>query len=227
VTTYDAKYVANRLHKRRVQNRAVDWVSGYFPSGKPAMDFRMVRYDGMPSRECILTFESDPKVIAYWEKPGGFRWTDGYCWRDYDPDYAVDLADGRRIAVEVRPSYRVAKTRFLEKLPHIRRHAISEAGYDDLELWTEVEIQVQPRLANAALIASERTFVFSEEEEHRMRLAARRIGGRATVRQLRAAFGFGERSFRAVIRLVALGELVVERPDLPLDDNAIVAAANR
>ncbi len=224
--TYDPRFVGGPTHTRTAVNRAVDWISGEYPSGKPAMDFRMVRWDGTPSRAFIVVLEGDKAVISYREKPAPFRWTDGLRWRTYTPDFAVDLADGRKIGVEVMPMRRVVKTGFLRRLPHIRRAALGN-GYSDFELWTENEIEQQPRLANEALIASERTFVSDEGEEHRMRLAIRELGGRASVSQLRRASGLESRSFRAVVRLVALGELRATRPDLPLDDYAVVEIPNR
>ena len=177
-TEYKPRFVDRPLHTRTVVNRAVDWIAGEFPSAKAAMDFRMVRYDGMLSRDFVVTMENDAAVTAYWEKPASFRWTDGLRWRSYTPDYAVDLIDGRTIAVEVMPLAKVAKTRFLARAPHIRRAAIG-AGYSDFELWTDAEIERQPRLANAGLLASERSFVVDEEQLHRVRVAVRELGGRA------------------------------------------------
>jgi hypothetical protein len=202
-------------------NRAVDWIAGEFPSAKAAMDFRMVRYDGMLARSFVVTMENDPAVVAYWEKPAPFRWTDGLRWRSYTPDYAVELADGRTIAVEVMPLAKVAKTQFMGRAPNIRCAAVG-AGYSDFELWTEAEIESQPRLANAGLLASERSFVDDDEQLHRVRVAVRELGGRARVGELRRASRLAECSFRAVVRLVALGELRMTDDAIPLDDNAAV-----
>ena len=224
--TYTPRFVAGPMHRRSAPNRAVDWIAGEFPSAKTAMAYRMVRYDGMLSRNFILNMESDTSVISYWEKPAPFRWTDGLRWKTYPPDYAVDIADGRKICVEVMALYWVARTRFLVRLPHIRRSAI-RAGYADFELWTEHELAIQPRLANAALLSSERSFVIEEAHIHRMRVVVREQGGRASIRDLRRKSGLGRPSFRAVIRLIANGELCAVNPDLPLDDYAVVEISKR
>jgi hypothetical protein len=218
---YTGQFVASPLHRRKIQNRAVDWIAGEYPSAKPAMNFRMVRYDGMLSREFIIALENDRRVLSYWEKPKVFRWTNGLRWKDYTPDYAVDLADGRKIAVEVMPLIQVAKTGFLNRSPFIRRAAI-EAGYADFELWTEREFVRQPSHANADLLASERSFVVDDAHVHRMRLVAREMGGRARVGDLRRKSGVGPQSFRTVIRLVAIGDLRIANSFAPLDDDAVV-----
>lgn len=218
---YTGRFVAGPTHKRTVQNRAVDWIAGEYPSAKAAMNYRMVRYDGMLSRDFIITMENDPRVLSYWEKPAKFRWSNGLRWRDYTPDYAVNLVDARKIAVEVMPLKRVAKIGFLNRAPFIRRAAVG-AGYFDFELWTETEIERQPLLANADLVASERSFVIDEALVHRMRLVVRELGGRARVADLRRRSGIGTQSFRTVVRLVAIGDLRIVNPFLPLDDNAVV-----
>ena len=218
---YNPRFVAGPVHPRKSQDRGVDWISGYYPSGKAAMNFRLVRYDGMLSHDLILKLESDSAVISYWEKPATVRWSDGLRWKTYRPDYKVDLVDGRSICVEVMPLAKVAKTGFLHRLPHIRRYCL-RAGYADFELWTEQELSIQPRLANDALLGSARTFVTDDAVTLRVRVLIRERGGRATIRDLRRESGLGRRSFRAVIRLVATGELCAVNPNQPLDDNATV-----
>jgi hypothetical protein len=190
------------------------------------MNYRMVRYDGVLSCDFIICLEDDPSVVSYWEKPGEFRWTDGLRWKRYTPDYAVVLNDNRRIGVEVRPIKSVVKSRFLEKLPFIRRAALAN-GYDDFELWTEQEIRVQPRLANAALIASSRSFLADEAALHRMRLVIRESGGRGGVRHLRQASGLGNQAFRTIVRLIGLGDLRMVDASIPLDDHAAVEIPSR
>jgi len=224
-TNYTPRFVDRPLHTRTVVNRAVDWIAGEFPSAKAAMDYRMVRYDGLLSRDFILNLEDDPSVVSYWEKPNAFRWSNGVRWRKYTPDYAVDLDDGRTICVEVMPLSRVAKSRFLDRLPFNRRFAI-RTGYADFELWTEQEVTIQPKLANAELVGSERSFVTDEAQTHRMRVLVRERDGRASIRDLRRESGLGRQSFRAIIRLIANGELRAVNPNVPLDDNAVVEIPN-
>jgi hypothetical protein len=219
--TYDPHLVARPTHRRPAQKRSVDWISGLFPSAKEAMDNKMTRWDGMLSYKLILLLENDPSVISYFEKPLSVRWTDGARWRTYTPKFSIHLADGRKICVEVRATKRVEKTRFLAAFPHIRR-AILKGGFDEFELWTEKHIEIQPQLANAELIASERSFVTNAETEHLTLKALLQLGGSAKVRDLRRASGVGQGSFRAVVRLVAAGHARLARPDLVFDDSAVV-----
>lgn len=218
---YDPRFVAGPLHKRSAVNRSVDWVSGEFPSSKRAMDYRMVRYDGVLGREFVLMQEHDTNVLAYWERPFEIRYSDGVRWRKYTPKFSIDLADTRRICVEIGWTRTLAKSRFFERFPHIRR-AILKKDYDGFEVWTEKDVGAQPWLANAELVSSERTFVSDEEQERAALAALMRLGGRATVRDLRAASGVGAGSFRAVVRLVAFGHARLARPDLVFDDHAVV-----
>jgi hypothetical protein len=62
------------------------------------------------------------------------------------------------------------------------------------------------------------------DEEHLLAVsyAMRLAGGRLTIRELRARSGLGENAYRAIIRLVARGDLPPERDDVLLDDNAFV-----
>ncbi|BBU63062.1 hypothetical protein MSC49_29970 [Methylosinus sp. C49] len=219
---YTPRFVDSPLHRRDAVHRAVDWISEEFPSAKPAMNYRMVRCDGTLSSDFVVLMENDPNVQEYWEKPASFRWKDDKGKRrNYTPDFAVVLADGRWIAVEVMPMTLVGRTRFLSKAPFIRTAAL-DAGYDGFELWTDREISVQPRLANASLLAGARTFVADEAALHSMRVVVRELGGRACVRDLRRLSGLGDRAFRAVARLVAFGELRMVHDDVLLDDHAFV-----
>lgn len=144
---YTPRFVDSPLHRRDAVHRAVDWISEEFPSAKPAMNYRMVRCDGTLSSDFVVLMENDPSVVEYWEKPASFRWKDDKGKRrNYTPDFAVVLADGRWIAVEVMPMTLVGRTRFLSKAPFIRTAAL-DAGYDGFELWTDREISVQPKLA--------------------------------------------------------------------------------
>lgn len=203
-----------------------DCFTGEFPSGKPAMDYRMVAYEGLLVREFMALLEADGNVPSYREAPEEFRWFDGLRRRGCRCHVAVSLADGRAVAVLVHHADYVDKKGLRSLLPFIADGA-AEAGYDDLELWTECEIHAGNALANAFLVASENSFVVDEEPLHMMRATVDRLGGRARVRDLRLSSGLGERAFRAVVKLVALGDLVPVDPAAILDDFAFVKVPRR
>jgi hypothetical protein len=184
------------------------------------MGYRMVAYEGLLARDFIVLLEQDDTVLRYQEEPPAFRWQDGIWRRSYTPDFAVELDDGRRICVEVKPLKKVAKLGWDEIRPLVEDGARA-AGFDSLELWTEIEIGAL-EVANAALIASERSFVVDETERHTMLVVLDRFGGQGRVRELRAASGLGARAYRAVVAIVARGEAELADPRKPFDDHALV-----
>ena len=215
-----SRHVGKPSPSRRVVTGRRDCITGEFPSGKPGMGSRMVAYEGLLARDFILLLEQDDAVLRYQEEPTAFRWHDGARGRSYTPDFAVEIDDGRRIAVEVKPLKRVVRLGWDRIRPRIEAGARA-AGYDGFELWTEIEIGAL-RVANAALIASERSFVVDEAEQHTMRIVLDRFGGQARVRELRAASGLRARAFRAVVALIARGEAELVEPGRPFDDHAVI-----
>ncbi|WP_292495333.1 hypothetical protein [Methylobacterium sp.] len=180
----------------------------------------MVAYEGLLARDFIILLEQDDSVLRYQEEPTAFWWHDGFRRRSYTPDFAVDLDDGRSICVEVKPLKKVVKLGWDEFRPLIEVGARA-AGYDSFELWTEIEIDALG-VANAALIASERSFVVDETEQHTMRMVLDRFGGLGRVRELRAASSLGARAFRAIVSLVARGEAELADLGRPFDDYALI-----
>lgn len=217
-----SRHVGKPTGTRKVVTGRRDIITGEYPSGKPAMGYRMVAYEGMLSRDFIVLIENDPRVVSYQEEPEPFPWFDGLKWHSYTPDFSVLLDDGRRICVEIKPYRR------LRKLPAGFRDGATagalDNGYDAFEIWTDREIGGLA-VANASLIASERTFIVDDHELHAMRVAVDSLGGKATIRDLRIRSDLGQRAFRAAIALVARRELVAEDEARPLDDNAVLRRA--
>ncbi|AYO83178.1 hypothetical protein ABID82_003314 [Methylobacterium sp. PvP062] len=218
--TLRSRHVGKPTPSRRIVTGRRDCITGEVPSGKVGMGYRMVAYEGLLARDFILILEQDDAVLRYQEEPVPFRWHDGVRWRRYTPDFAVEIDDGRRISVEVKPRKRVIRLGWDGIRPRIEAGARA-AGYDGFELWTEAEIDAL-RVANAALLASERTFVVDEAEQHTMRVVLDRCGGQGRVRELRAASGLQDRAFRAVVALVARGEAELADPGRPFDDHAVI-----
>ncbi len=218
--TLRSRHVGKPSPSRPVVTGRRDCITGEVPSGKAGMGYRMVAYEGLLARDFILILEQDDAVLRYQEEPAPFRWHDGVRWRSYTADFAVEIDDGRRVAVEVKPRTRVIRLGW-DGIRHRIEAGARAAGYDGFELWTEVEIDAL-RVANAALVASERTFVADEAEQHTMRVVLDRFGGQGLVRDLRAASGLQARAFRAVVALVARGEAELADPGRPFDDHAMI-----
>jgi hypothetical protein len=223
---YRARFVGRPEPSRRLVTGHSDAFTGEFPSGKSAMGFRMVAYEGILVREFMALLEDDGNVVSYREAPPPFAWDDGGEGGECRCDVAVTLADGRRIAVLVHHARYVRKANLKAIVPHLRDGAMA-AGYDGFELWTEREIHAGHGLANALLIASERTFVDDEAALHTMLNAVDRLGGRATVRELRIESNLGAAAFRAIVKLIATGALVQVDRRAILDDHALVEIPRR
>jgi len=223
---YRARFVGRPEPSRRLVTGRSDCFTGEFPSGKPAMGFRMVAYEGILVREFMALLEDDANVVSYREAPPPFAWDDGDEGGECRCHVAVTLADGGRIAVLVHHARHVRKADLAAIVPYLTDGAIA-AGYDGFELWTEHEIHAGHGLANALLIASERTFVVDETALHTMRNAVDRLGGHATVRELRIESSLGAAAFRAVVKLIAMGELVQVDRRAILDDHALVEIPRR
>jgi hypothetical protein len=224
---YRARFVGRPEPSRPLATGRRDCFTGEFPSGKPAMGLRMVAYEGILVREFMALLEDDSNVVSYREAPPPFAWDDGNEGGECRCHVAVTLAEGRRIAVLVHHAKYVRKANLPAIVPYLTDGAIA-AGYDGFELWTEREIHAGNGLANALLVASERgTFVVDETVLHTMRNAVDRLGGHATVRELRIESNLGAAAFRAVVKLIAAGELVQVDRRAILDDHALVEIPRR
>lgn len=217
-----SRHVGKPSPSRKIITGRRDCITGVFPSSKPKMGHRMVAYEGMLARDFIALIDCDPFVESYQEEPASFPWTDGIDWRTYTPDFSVTLIDGRKICVEVKPHRRVLK------FPPSFFMGISEAslgaGYSAFEVWTD-RMMGAVAVANAGLLASERTFITNDSELFTIRRATDRVDSLVTIRELRRISGLGRRAYRAVIGLIARGELLPVHPHVPLDDQALLRRA--
>jgi hypothetical protein len=184
------------------------------------MGYRMVAYEGLLARDFIVLLENDDQIISYREEPPSFTFFDGIDYHSYTPDFDVSSLDGRRLCVEVKPLHVLTELRLYDVYAHIKVAAL-ESGYDAFELWTDREMGAI-RVANASLLASERSFITDEDALHSMRVTIDRLGGRARIQDLRLSSNLGAYAFRAIVALIARRELSPLCPNRLLDDNAIV-----
>ncbi|MFC6789994.1 Tn7 transposase TnsA N-terminal domain-containing protein [Methylobacterium komagatae] len=130
--TLRSRHVGKPSPSRPVVTGRRDCITGEVPSGKAGMGYRMVAYEGLLARDFILILEQDDAVLRYQEEPAPFRWHDGVRWRSYTADFAVEIDDGRRVAVEVKPRKRVIRLGWDGFRPRIEAGARA-AGYDGFE----------------------------------------------------------------------------------------------
>ncbi|WP_188577940.1 hypothetical protein [Azorhizobium oxalatiphilum] len=169
----------------------------------------------------MALLEEDDNVVAYQEAPASFRWSDGRKIRTCYPTAAARLTDGRLICLLLNRSQRS----FPECDPayaHSVRQAAAKAGYDAVEIWTETEIKAGNRLANALLVGHARCVDADQMHLHAVRTAIDRLGGKASIRDLRISCGLGNQAFRAIIKLIAMRELKPINANDILDDFAVV-----
>lgn len=217
---YDARHVASPKEKRRVQDRAVDHVSGLYPSAKPAGEFRMVRYEGILMRNLFCFLENRRDVVTYEGKPFTVRYFLDGRWRSFTPHVVVNYPDKRKVAHVVTWSSFAASENFEHRRPAIEE-ALLARKINELVLTTEADVKVRPRIDNEALIASARTSPRDDEVRMRLLVSFAALGHRATVRELRRSV-LHVSSFREIVRLVADGEWSVENIDAPFDDRAVI-----
>ncbi|MHB1401831.1 MAG: TnsA endonuclease N-terminal domain-containing protein [Thiobacillus sp.] len=133
---------------RKVITRRGRRFRGYFPSSKLG---RMVAWESLLERDAILLIEFSPGVLSYQEQPALVQYADGTRVRDYYPDFELELANGKRIHVEVKSSHQLAKPEFKAKYTAIAEHYARIRM--DYRIVTEAEICREPLQTNLRLLA--------------------------------------------------------------------------
>lgn len=138
------------------------------------------------------------------ESQVAFCWTDrGGCDRTHYFDYRVSLRDGSRVAIFVKSAKRAASARVQAQLRAIAAQ-VTPAFADRVVVMTEQHLD-PIETHNAELLYETRA---SEPEVDALaRRALRLITGPVRIRDLVAEIGRDGQGFRAVVRLIGLGEL--------------------
>jgi hypothetical protein len=148
---------------------------------------------------------ADPNVVDLWEQPAAVEYVDEYGKkRRHTFDFVVLLKDGTRIAIQVKPwkrseKWRAILARIAAQMP--RRFA------DFVLLLTERDL---PRdlVHNSVLIHAVRRDPPRGYDEQLREIVAT-LNGSVKVADLVKHSGLEGRGFRAVVRLIANGELIV------------------
>jgi hypothetical protein len=197
--------------------------SGYFPSTKNG---KLIVYESLLERDFIALLEDDRDILSYDEQPPTLIWSDGIDTYETTFDFRYEDIDHQWTLVEVKPLENVLKHNLIEHYAYARAYAL-RAGYHAFELWTDREIRAMPRLANADMKIFQDTPYWDDTHLIAVQYAMRKVGGRATIRELRAASNLKEAAYRVIVKLVAQGDFVPERPDCLLDDNAVLLWTGR
>lgn len=121
--------------------------------------------------------------------------------RHHTFDFMQTLVDGRKVAVAVRPEARAAKVRVI-----VRLIAQQAKGFADAYLVVTDSMLTREKVHNAQLILSCRADADRPADE-RVRSLVAGISAPVRIAQIVAASGLGGAAFRAVVRLIDLGEL--------------------
>jgi len=116
---------------------------GKFPSRKTG---RLVHYEGLLERDAIYLFETSPLIESYAEQPERIHFPDGNKLRRYTPDFVLDLHDGRRVLVEIKPARCLQQPDVRHKLDCVATE-LERTGQAFLVL-SEADLRQQPRLDN-------------------------------------------------------------------------------
>ncbi|RAZ81737.1 hypothetical protein [Cereibacter johrii] len=147
------------------------------------------------------TLELREQVLFRW----GDRPTDKHVF-----DMVVKERSGRRIAYTVKPEIRLRSGRFLAEIQEIAYWVKFKQFADDVRLLTDTDLD-PVELYNARVTAAVAK-PDAEADSRAVALAATLTGARS-IRDLTQALGMGERSYRAVLRLLRNHRLCTARTD--------------
>jgi hypothetical protein len=209
----------------RLGNPSPDVSSSYIPSLLPGDRRRAVWWRGRIQFETLSILMVDKDVVSIREDEPGFRWTDGFAHYVLRPKFVVGRRDGSRNVVAVNWARDVVEHRLLTALAHAKS-AARQAGYDDIEVWTDVQTRRPGRLANAEMLYGAAVGKFDPVLLETLRAAAHRAGGPVSIRALRLACGRPDEALRAAFRLVWDGDLARADPDGLISDDTVVTASS-
>jgi hypothetical protein len=189
-------------------------IRGSFPS---AIAKRMVGFEQLLERDALYLFEFARQVADIREQPFKLRYAMGIRTRRYTPDYALHLADGTFLIVEVKPARSLAKPEVHEKLMYIR-DAMQRQGHQFIVLSSET-IRAPHRLDNLKQLHRYLRQPLSIEVLRMQRLLKSHFGCQCPVplRQLKAVLGTSE----PVLHLLAHGQVSCDLDQLITNDTLI------
>ncbi|MDH0341630.1 TnsA endonuclease N-terminal domain-containing protein [Chromobacterium haemolyticum] len=118
-------------------------IRGLFPSVKAR---RMVSYEQLLERDLLYLCDFAPQVVDIREQPFKFQYAMGNKIRRYTPDFALIMADGSILVIEVKPARSMTKPGVREKFQHIKA-AMQRQGHQFILVSSE-SIRAPHRLDN-------------------------------------------------------------------------------
>lgn len=129
---------------RKVVTRSGLHIRGHFPSYKLG---RMVSWESQLERKCIWHLEYSPAVCSYEEQPVELLFCDD-AGKEHRavPDFGVQLRDGRRLLIEVKPAAKLLRSELRDRLARVAAAAIAK-GYE-YKIVTDQDLNSEPLLTN-------------------------------------------------------------------------------
>lgn len=122
-------------------------IRGCFPS---VTAHRMIAYEQLLERDALYLFEFCPLVLNIQAQPFKLHYSHDGRTRRYTPDYALTLADGSRLIIEIKPMRSLEKPEIKAKFEAIAA-AMARQEHRFMVL-CENDIRKEPRLTNLKLL---------------------------------------------------------------------------
>ncbi|WP_089085074.1 TnsA endonuclease N-terminal domain-containing protein [Aquitalea magnusonii] len=203
--TYDPGPWSGRLKKTHHPARQVVAPTGVcirarFPSVKAR---RMVSCEQLLERDMLYLCEFASQVIDIREQPFKLQYAMGNKVRRYTPDFALTMADGSILIIEVKPADSLAKPDVREKLLHVK-DAMQRQGRQFIVV-SSATIRAPHRLDNLKQLHRYLRQPLSIELLQLLRQLKTQFGCQQPIplHQLKAAAGSSE----PVLRLLAHGQV--------------------
>lgn len=193
---------------RKITMRSRFSARGYIVADLPSLPGQAQRigYESLLERSFVLLMLARSDVIDLVEQPFTIKYKDDQGRsRRYTLDYLVVLANGSRLAVEVKASRRALEKTVRERLQEVKLHLSAELA-DDVYLFTDDDFE--PWMAvNAGQLLFCRKFADPSSDVLIASLIAN-LNGETTIRDLVKMSGIGQRGYMAAVRAIYSGQLL-------------------
>lgn len=185
---------------------------------------REIKCESGLERKAALFLLTHAKVADLQEQPPAVEWLDAAGVRHrHTFDFLATLADGRKLAIAVKPKAIAERKRFSEQLAMVASQLPRGFAHSVL-LLTDADL---PRdlVHNATLLNQARRAADADLDAFMKRLADENPG--ASIRELVEASGRGGQAFRSIVRLVSYGILkMVDRSRLGYSTHVTPASSS-
>lgn len=155
----------------------------------------------------IQKYVCQPPPLHYWMP----RANGGQDKREYTPDFVALTRDERVLVIDAKASYFALDEKWTSREPYIRA-AYRRDHNADLVIWTERDLEAEPRRSNARTLYRHRFAPENRALDYSIRVEVEKAGGAIKLGSLcdrvsAAANAHPSDCFSAVMRLALAGEI--------------------